>query len=50
LAGGTNFYGAAIGSSVSVVGGTNFFWDKGLQTPPPLTEPFTEITMRELSY
>jgi hypothetical protein len=50
LSGGTNIYGSVIGNSISVSGGTNFYWDKGLVTPPPLTEPYTEITMRELSY
>ena len=50
LTGGTNVYGSVIGNSINVAGGTNFIWDRSLQTPPPLTEPFTEITMRELSY
>jgi hypothetical protein len=50
LTGGANVYGSVIGNSIYVGGGTNFVWDRGLQTPPPLTEPFTEITMRELSY
>ncbi len=50
LDGGTNVYGSVIGNSITVSGGTNFVWDRSLITPPPLTQPFTEITMRELSY
>jgi hypothetical protein len=50
LSGGSKFYGSVIGNTISVSGGTSFVWDRSLITPPPLTTPFTEITMRELSY
>jgi hypothetical protein len=49
--GGQNFYGQIIANTIDDQGGTNFYWDKALQTPPPAnTSTFTEISLRELSY
>jgi len=49
--GGSNFYGQAIGNTIDDRGGTNFYWDTSLATPPPVnTNTFHEIALRELSY
>lgn len=49
--GGSNFYGQAIANTIDNRGGTNFYWDMALQTPPPVnTNTFHEIALRELSY
>ncbi len=48
--GGSNFYGEAIGNTIDDQGGTNFYWDTSLISPPPNTNSFFEISMRELSY
>ena len=48
--GGSNFYGEAIGKTIDDQGGTNFYWDTSLTSPPPNTNSFYAISMRELSY
>ena len=48
--GGSNFYGQAIGKTIDDQGGTNFYWDTSLVSPPPNTNSFYAISMRELSY
>jgi hypothetical protein len=48
--GGSNFYGQAIGKTINDQGGTNFYWDTSLTSPPPNTNSFYAISMRELSY
>jgi hypothetical protein len=49
--GGSDFYGQAIGNTINVQGGVNFYWDTSLATPPPInTNTFHEIALRELSY
>jgi type II secretory pathway pseudopilin PulG len=49
--GGQNFYGQIIAKTIDDQGGTNFYWDRALQTPPPAnTSTFTEISLRELAY
>ncbi len=51
LIGGSNFYGQAIGKTIVDRGGTNFWWDVSLQTPPPAnTTTFHDVALRELSY
>ena len=48
--GGSNFYGQAIGNTIDDQGGTNFYWDKALYTPPPNNNSYYAISMRELAY
>ena len=48
--GGSNFYGQAIGKTIDDQGGTNFYWDTSLVSPPANTNSFYAISMRELSY
>jgi len=48
--GGANFYGQAIGKTIDDQGGTNFYWDASLTSPPANTNSFYAISMRELSY
>jgi type IV pilus assembly PilX-like protein len=49
--GGSNFYGQALGKTIDDQGGTNFYWDTSLATPPVVnTGAFHEVAMRELSY
>jgi hypothetical protein len=48
--GGSNFYGQAIGNTIDDQGGTNFYWDTSLTSPPANTNSFYAISMRELSY
>jgi hypothetical protein len=48
--GGSDFYGEAIGKTIDDQGGTNFYWDTSLTSPPPNTNSFYAISMRELSY
>jgi hypothetical protein len=50
MKGGSNFYGQIVGKTIDDQGGTNFYWDKSLVTPPPNTNPLYEISLRELSY
>ena len=50
MKGGSNFYGQIVGKTIDDQGGTNFYWDKALVTPPPNTNPLYEISLRELSY
>ena len=50
FSGGSNFYGQAIGATVSDMGGTNIYYDNSLNTPGPNHNAFFEISMRELSY
>jgi hypothetical protein len=48
--GGSNFYGQAIGGTISDMGGTNIYYDNSLNTPAPNNNAFFEVSMRELSY
>ena len=50
MKGGSNFYGQILGKTIDDQGGTNFYWDKSLVSPPPNTNPLYEISLRELSY
>ena len=50
FSGGSNFYGQAIGKTISDTGGTNIYYDSSLNTPNNNTNSFYEISMRELSY
>ena len=50
MKGGSNFYGQIVGKTIDDQGGTSFYWDKSLVTPPPNTNPLYEISLRELSY
>jgi hypothetical protein len=50
FSGGSNFYGQAIGRTISDTGGTNFYYDTSLNTPGPNNNAFYEISMRELTY
>ena len=50
MKGGSNFYGQIVGKTIDDQGGTNFYWDKSLVSPPPNTNPLYEISLRELSY
>jgi len=50
MKGGSNFYGQIVGKTIDDQGGTNFYWDKSLVSPPPVTNPLYEISLRELSY
>jgi len=48
--GGSNFYGQAIGATISDMGGTSIYYDQSLKTPGPNNSSFFEIALRELSY
>ena len=50
LSGGSNFFGQVLGKSITDTGGTNFFWDTAASNNQVNTNPFFEISMRELSY
>jgi hypothetical protein len=50
FSGGSNFYGQAIGRTISDTGGTNIYYDQHLQTPGPNNNAYFEIALRELSY
>lgn len=50
FSGGSNFYGQAIGNTISDTGGTNFYYDNSLNTPGPNNNAFFEISLRELAY
>jgi hypothetical protein len=50
MKGGSNFYGQILGKTIDDQGGTSFYWDKSLVSPPPNTNPLYEISLRELSY
>jgi hypothetical protein len=50
FSGGSNFYGQAIGNTISDTGGTNIYYDSSLNTPNNNSNSFYEISMRELSY
>jgi hypothetical protein len=52
FSGGSNFYGQAIGRTITNTGGTNFYYDSSLSSPSPTVNnsPFREISMRELAY
>ena len=50
FSGGSNFYGQAIGATVTDTGGTNIYYDQSLQIPAPNNNAFFEIALRELSY
>ena len=42
MKGGSNFYGQIVGKTIDDQGGTNFYWDKSLVSPPPNTNPLYE--------
>lgn len=50
LNGGSNFFGQVLGKTIDDTGGTSFFWDTAANNPPVNTNPYFEISMRELSY
>lgn len=52
FSGGSNFYGQAIGRTITNTGGTNFYYDSSLSSPQPTVNnsPYRVISMRELSY
>jgi hypothetical protein len=50
FSGGSNFYGQAIGATITDTGGTNLYFDTSLNTPGPNNNAFFEISLRELSY
>ncbi len=52
FSGGSNFYGQAIGRTITNTGGTNFYYDSSLSSPIPTVNnsPYREISMRELAY
>jgi hypothetical protein len=50
FSGGSNFYGQAIGATISDTGGTSIYYDTSLLTPTVNNNAFFEISMRELSY
>jgi hypothetical protein len=50
LSGGSNFFGQVLGATIDDTGGTRFFWDTAANTTPVNTNPFFEISMRELTY
>jgi hypothetical protein len=48
--GGSNFYGQAVGLTIDDSGSaTSFYWDKSANISP-VTSPYYEISLRELSY
>ncbi len=50
FSGGSNFYGQAVGLTIDDTGSaTSFYWDKSANISP-VTSPYYEISMRELSY
>jgi len=50
FSGGSNFYGQAIGATIDDTGNsTSFYWDKSANVSP-VTSPYYEISLRELSY
>jgi len=50
FSGGSNFYGQAIGYTITDTGGTNIYYDSSLNTPTVNNNLFYAISMRELSY
>lgn len=52
FSGGSNFYGQAIGNTITNTGGTSFYYDSSLSTPVPTVNnsPYRVISMRELAY
>jgi hypothetical protein len=50
LTGGSNFYGQIVGGNIDDSGGTSFYWDTAANAHPLNTNPYFEISMRELSY
>jgi hypothetical protein len=50
FSGGSNFYGQAIGNTISDTGGTSIYYDSSLNTPNTNNNSFYVISMRELSY
>ena len=52
FSGGSNFYGQAIGNTITNTGGTSFYYDSSLSTPVPTinNSPYRVISMRELAY
>jgi hypothetical protein len=50
FSGGSNFYGQAIGYTISDTGGTNIYYDSSLNTSNTNNNSFYVVSMRELSY
>ena len=50
LTGGSNFYGQILGGNIDDSGGTNFYWDTAANSHPLNTNPYFEISLRELTY
>ena len=50
FSGGSNFYGQAIGATISDSGGTNIYYDTSLLMPTVNNNAFFEIALRELNY
>jgi hypothetical protein len=50
LTGGSTFYGQILGGNIDDSGGTSFYWDTAANAHPLNTNPFFEISLRELSY
>jgi hypothetical protein len=50
LTGGSNFYGQVLANTIDDSGGTNFYWDVAANSHPLNTNPYFEISMRELAY
>ena len=50
LTGNSNFYGQVLGNTIDDSGGVNFYWDTAANAHPLNTNPFFEISMRELAY
>ncbi len=50
LSGGSNFYGQILGNNIDDSGGTSFYWDTAANAHPLNTNPYFEISLRELSY
>jgi hypothetical protein len=50
LSGGSNFFGQVLGKTIDDTGGTKFYWDLAANNTLVNTNPYFEITMRELSY
>ncbi len=50
LTGGSNFYGQILGGNIDDSGGTSFYWDTAANAHPLNTNPYFEISLRELSY
>jgi hypothetical protein len=50
LTGNGNFYGQILGGNIDDSGGASFYWDTAANSHPLNTNPYFEISLRELSY